>query len=127
MNLRDWRKVSVASLAAIVNLVLDLGPAVAGECLSRPEFFQLRSDTVYWRFGIRPDWECLQGLRGNTMVLDGVKVIAPPTRGAVTISGNGFRYRAPAASASDQFKIEVSGQNRREPGTSVIVVDVTVE
>jgi len=99
--------------------------AEAGECISRPAHFELTSDTVHWSFEMRSGGECLQGLRGKTMLLDNVKLTSPPSTGVVTIAGPSFRYSAPAgAPISDTFTLEVSGENRRQRGTSVIVVDV---
>ena len=105
---------------------LGIQEAIAGECISRPEHFELRSDTVHWSFEVRGGLECLQGLRGRTMLLDDVSLVAPPSAGAVTISGPSFRYKAPSGPANDSFKISITGQNRRQHGTSVIVVDVAV-
>ena len=68
--------------------------------------------------------ECLQGLRGKTMVLDDVRLVTPPHEGAVTISGPSFRYNAPPGESSDTFTLKVSGENRRQRGTSMIIVDV---
>jgi hypothetical protein len=100
--------------------------ASAGECTSRPQRFDLASDTVYWTFSIQAGTECLQGLRGKTQLLEEVKVVEPPTAGVVSISGPSFRYQAPPVAGSDQFKIGLSGENRRQHGSSVIVVEVTI-
>jgi hypothetical protein len=101
-------------------------PASAGNCLSKFDGFELNSDTVHWSFVIRSGSECLQGLRGKTMLIDEVKVLEPPSAGSVTISGPAFLYRAPATESNDSFRLQVSGQNHRMSGTSVIVVEVLV-
>jgi hypothetical protein len=104
-----------------------MGAAVAGQCISHPEGFELQSDTVYWNIDIGSGLECLQGLRGKTMLLDDVRVMEPPSAGTVTVSGPSFRYRAPSTPINDRFKIAVAGENRRQRGASVIVVEVTVK
>ena len=99
-------------------------PASAGECIRRPDRFELRSDTAHWSITIGVSGECLQGLRGRAMLLDSVTLVEPPKTGFVTISGPSFRYRAPATAGSDSFKLEVSGEDRRIRGKSIIQVEV---
>ena len=111
---------------AIVALLLISRPAWAGNCLSRAEGFQLTSDAVHWAFAIHTGSECLQGLRGNSMLIDEVKVVEPPSAGSLTISGPGFIYRAPAGEVNDHFKLRISGENNRMRGTSEVVVDISV-
>jgi hypothetical protein len=100
------------------------GPLAAGECIRRPEGFQLRSDTVNWEITIGVGSECLQGLRGRTMLIDAVKIVEMPKAGKVTISGPSFRYAAPLQATSDSFKLEVTGEDHRIRGASIIRVDV---
>jgi hypothetical protein len=102
------------------------GPASAGECIRRPEAFKLRSDTANWSITIGAGGECLQGLRGRAMLLDGVKLVEAPKLGVVSISGPSFRYRAPATPSSDSFRLEVAGEDHRVRGVSTIQVDVVV-
>ena len=111
---------------ATMALVQFSQPASAGNCLSKIDGFQLSTDTVHWSFAIRSGSECLQGLRGKTMVIDEVKILEPPSAGSLTISGSAFHYRAPATESNDRFRLEVSGQNHRMHGTSVIIVEVLV-
>jgi hypothetical protein len=40
-------------------------------CLWKPDGFELNSDAVHWSFAIRSGSECLQGLRGKTMLIGG--------------------------------------------------------
>jgi hypothetical protein len=109
---------SLIAVQAIPNL------ASAGECIRRPDRFELRSDTAYWTITIGVGGECLQGLRGRAMLLDSVRVVEPPKTGLITISGPSFRYSAPATPGSDSFKLEVSGEDRRIRGKSIIQVEV---
>ena len=117
-------------LSACIAISLIAGGAIpnlasAGECIRRPDRFGLRSDTAYWSITIGAGGECLQGLRGRTMLLDSVTVVEPPKTGSVTISGPSFRYRAPATPASDSFKLEVLGEDHRIRGKSFIQIEVT--
>jgi hypothetical protein len=116
----------VFAIAAMA-LVQFSQPASARICLSQFDGFQLSSDTVHWIFAIRSGSECLQGLRGKTMVIDEVKILEPPSAGSLTISGSAFHYRAPATESNDRFRLEVSGQNLRVHGTSVINIEVLVD
>src|SRR5262249_50089891 len=111
----------MAGLCAFAGLLL-ARTATAGECASRLERFELRSDTVHWAFTIQPGGECLQGLRGRTQLLDEIKLLEPPTAGVVTTVGPSFRYQAPSSAGNDRFRLEVTGENRRQRGTSTIVV-----
>lgn len=116
---------SSAPAVCALLLAFTANTAEAGECISRPTRFELSSDIVHWTVEIRSGGECLQGLRGKTMLLDDVKLAKAPSAGVVTIAGPSFRYNAPAGSpSSDTFTLEVSGENRRQRGTSLIIVDV---
>ncbi|UPK33910.1 hypothetical protein IVB18_37940 [Bradyrhizobium sp. 186] len=119
-------KTAAASLCFFAEYWLQARAATAGECVSRPERFVLLSDTVYWTVSIPSGTECLQGLRGKTQLLDEVKLVEAPSTGIVTIAGPSFRYQAPPSPGPDQFRISVSGENRRQRGSSVIIVEVTV-
>jgi hypothetical protein len=118
---------SITAAVALIYLILSqASTASAGECIRRPEGFKLRSDTTNWSITIGAGGECLQGLRGRAMLLDGVKVVEAPKVGVVTISGPSFRYQAPATPSSDSFKLEVAGEDHRVRGMSTIQVDVVV-
>jgi hypothetical protein len=105
-----------------------LGPtmAIAGDCLSHPEFFRLQSDTVQWRMVIARDDECIQGLRGKIMIFESVSLIEQPKRGRVVLQGPSFRYSAGPEAGSDSFKLVVIGSSMRMSGTSTIMVEVQV-
>lgn len=120
------RKVAMLPAVTVVALLQVTSPASAGNCLSRAEGFQLTSDSVHWVFAMLAGSECLQGLRGRSMLIEEVKVIESPSAGSLAISGSGFIYKAPAAESTDHFKLRISGENRRMRGTSEIVVDVSV-
>ncbi|MCK1269121.1 MULTISPECIES: hypothetical protein [Bradyrhizobium] len=119
-------KTAAASLCFIAGYWLQAHAAAAGECALRPERFVLLSDTVYWVVSIPAGTECLQGLRGRTQLLDEVKLAEAPSAGHVTIVGPSFRYQAPSRPGTDRFRIAVSGENRRQRGSSIIAVEVTV-
>jgi hypothetical protein len=120
---RSMRRTAIAILAWL-QLVL---PASAGNCLSKAEGFQLASDTVRWTFAIHSGSECLQGLRGGSMLIEEVKVVEPPSAGRLVISGSGFNYKAPAVEANDHFRLQISGEINRIRGSSEVIVDVSVK
>jgi hypothetical protein len=123
MVLMFGRVIPAAILAALLQVP---GPALAGNCLLKTEGFQLTSDTVHWEFVIPTGSECLQGLRGKSMLIEQVNVVEAPSSGRLAISGSGFIYKAPANESSDHFKLQILGENRRMRGTSEVVVDVSV-
>jgi hypothetical protein len=124
MFLAHYGKVFASVAVALVGFSQ---PASAGNCLSKLDGFELNSDTVYWSFAIRSGSECLQGLRGRSMLIDEVKVVEPPSAGgSLIISGPAFIYRAPATASSDRFKLQISGENKRMRGTSEILVEVLI-
>jgi hypothetical protein len=108
-----------------------LGPlvptmAIAGNCLSRADSFRLESDTVQWSMVIARGEDCIQGLRGRTMILDSVSVIEPPKTGRVVLQGPSFRYFAGPEAGADSFKLTIVGSSMRMNGTSTIGVEVKV-
>jgi hypothetical protein len=116
-------------LPCLIATLLELGvpSASAGNCIWKLDGFELNADTVYWNFVIGSSSECLQGLRGNTMLIDQVKIIEPPKAGSLRISGPAFHYTAPSTAGSlDSFRLEILGQNHRVRGMSVIVVGVEI-
>ena len=106
-----------------------LAPAVAwaGNCLSRPEMFKLKSDTVEWSFAIGRGAECLQGLRGRTMLLDTVSILDQPKLGEVVLQGPSFRYVSGAKAGTDSFRLAISGTSGSFPGTSIVSLRVDVQ
>lgn len=100
--------------------------AIAGDCLSHPEFFRLQSDTVQWSMVIARGDECIQGLRGKTMIFESVSLVEQPKRGRVVLQGPSFRYHAGPEAGSDSFKLVVVGSSMRMNGTSTIRVEVQV-
>lgn len=112
------------ALAICLTATGAIGHASAGECLSRPRLAELRSDTVYWTIEVPRGAECLQGLRGKTMLIDQVRIVDAPKAGTLTLSGPSFRYTAPATNVADSFKLEIIGENRKVHGSSLIEVEV---
>lgn len=131
---RDQSAAKVAAMritARLATIVLALGvwsdAAKAGNCMLRPEAFQLSSDTVNWQFSLGAGLECIQGLRYAAMLIDQVTLVDQPKGGLVAISGPSFRYIAnPQFHGTDSFTILVAGSRRQVPGKSSIQVDVTV-
>jgi hypothetical protein len=120
------RKVAMLPAVTVVALLQVTSPASAGNCLSRTEGFELVSDTVHWTFVIPAGSECLQGLRGKSMLIDKVNVVEAPSAGSLVISGPGFIYKAPAKESSDHFRLQILGENHRMRGTSEVVIDVNI-
>ena len=114
-------------VAVVLALAHTPSPTLAGNCLlSKSEGFQLTSDTVHWSFVIPAGTECLQGLRGGSMLIDRVNVVEAPSVGSLAISGSGFIYKAPVTASSDRFKLQILGENHRMRGTSEVVIDVDI-
>lgn len=122
MKRRFVRTVLAAGfLAALVPTM-----AIAGNCLSRADPFRLESDTVQWSMVIARGDECIQGLRGGTMILESVSVIEQPKTGRVVLQGPSFRYFAGPEAGVDSFKLTVVGSSLRMNGTSTIGIEVRV-
>ena len=100
--------------------------AIAGSCLSRPDPFRLQSDTVQWSIIIARGDECIQGLRGKTMIFESVSVIEQPKAGRIVLQGPSFRYFAGPEAGSDSFRLVIVGSSLRVNGTSTVGVEVQV-
>jgi hypothetical protein len=100
--------------------------AIAGDCSSRPEPFQLRSDTVQWSMVVACGNERIQGLRGKSMLLESVSVLEQPKTGLVVLQRPSLRYFAGLEAGSDSFKLVIVGSSMRMPGTSTVRVGVQV-
>jgi hypothetical protein len=100
--------------------------AAAGNCLSRPPPFVLQSDTVEWSMVVGRGSECIQGLRGRTMVLESIAVLEPPKTGLLVVQGPSFRYSAGPEAGPDAFKIAIVGTSGHMHGNSIVTVAVQV-
>ena len=114
------------SSAACLVLAALLAPAQAG-CVARPEPYKLQSDTVHWSITIVAGGQCIQGVRGRTVLIEGLEVVEQPKSGHLTLVGPGFRYSADAEPGNDSFELSVTGTSVRMHGTSLIMVDVDVQ
>jgi hypothetical protein len=105
-----------------------LGPAMtfAGDCLPHPTPLKLESDTVQWSIVIARGDECIQGLRGSTMIFENAWLTEQPKTGRVVIQGPSFHYYAGAEAGSDSFGLQVAGTSMRMKGTSTVKVDVQI-
>jgi hypothetical protein len=121
-------KCRAAPSICIIVLAAALAPTVAaaGNCLSHPPPFVLQSDTVEWAMVLGRGSECIQGLRGRTMVLESIAVLEQPKSGLVILQGPSFRYSAGPEVGSDSFKIAIVGTSARMRGSSIVTVDVQV-
>jgi hypothetical protein len=105
-----------------------VGTAFAGTCtLSRSEPYKLQSDNVSWTMEIVGGGSCIRGLRYGAILIDAVKLVSRPRIGQVTLMGSGFTYVAKSQfQGRDSFELEVSGRTPTGPGTSTILVTVSV-
>ena len=102
--------------------------APASMCVVTSPRYQLTSDNVDWSIKTRSGQTCIRGLRYGNVVLETVKLIAPPQSGNVKLVGPGFSYTAKRDFVGeDSFTIEVSGTTNKIHGTSTIHVLVTVD
>jgi hypothetical protein len=106
--------------------VLTSTMAIAGECLSHPAPFRLQSDTVQWSMVIARGDECIQGLRGKTMIIESISLVEQPKRGRVIVQGPSFRYFAGPEAGPDSFQMVIVGSSVRISGTSAVRVEVQV-
>jgi hypothetical protein len=100
--------------------------AFAGECLQHPDPLRLESDTVQWSMVIARGDECIQGLRGKTMIFESAAIVEPPKTGRVVVQGPSFHYYAGEAAGSDSFGLTVVGTSMRMRGTSTVKVNIQV-
>ena len=107
-------------LALVPNVV------IAGGCPSGPGPFQRRSDTVQWSMVVACGDECIQGLRGKSMLLESVSVLEQLKAGLVVLQGPSFRYFAGLEAGSVSFKLVIVGSSMRIYGTSTVSVEVWV-
>ncbi len=74
---------------------------------------------------IAPGAECIQGLRWSYMQIFNVSVVSGPSRGQLAVVGSGFRYSAESQThGTDKFTLLISGNNRHDPGTSTLEVEI---
>jgi len=119
--------VGMVSLALGALALTQTTAAARSGCLARPELFRLQSDTVHWSMVIGAGGECVQGLRGKTMLLEDVSIVDQPKLGSLTLEGPAFLYSAKGVPGTDSFTLSVTGTSVRMHGSSVIVVDVAVQ
>src|ERR1700756_465833 len=78
-------------------------------CLARPELYRLQSDSVHWSISLAAGTQCVQGLRGKTILLEDVSILDQPKTGNLTIEGPSFRYVANTAPGTDSFRLLLTG------------------
>jgi hypothetical protein len=124
MHIRSISSSPFALFAFVSALVP--GFTMAANCVSRPELFELRSDTVEWLIDVGRSMECIQGLRGKTMILETVSILEQPKSGRLILQGPSFRYSAGPDAGVDSFRLAIGGTSLRVRGTSVLNVTVKV-
>jgi hypothetical protein len=98
----------------------------ARDCLSHPAPLRLESDTVQWSMIIARSDECIQGLRGQTMIFESASIVEQPKTGRVVLQGPSFHYYAGAEAGPDSFGLLVAGTSMRMRGTSTVKIVVQV-
>ena len=121
-----------AFLSAFLLIALTIRLAFAQDpstsCLLYGPSYQLASDTVEWSMTIASGQSCVRGLRTAFVVLDGVKLVAPPQSGQVTLEGPAFVYKGDSNfRGDDSFSVLVSGRLNRLSGSSTIKINVSVK
>jgi hypothetical protein len=106
-------------------LLLNASAGATPTCLPDKQPYELTGDTVHWTMTIAPGADCIQGLRWSYMQIYGVSIVTAPKNGKVVMVGPGFRYFAdPGFQGSDSFTLAVSGKNKRNPGNSIVQIEV---
>lgn len=119
------RNLVIVSLFAQILAWYPAPASAGGTCILHPQPFKLQSDTIHWVIKIKPDAECIQGLRWSTIMIDAIAVVDPPKSGRLVLQGPSFRYFSDsAAQGADHFKIAIKGTSLHIGGSSSIEVDV---
>lgn len=119
-------KITACASAIFVLLALAAAPAKATpNCLRGNQPYKLAGDSVEWSMTIVPGADCIQGLRWSTMQIYSVSVGEKPKNGELVLVGPGFRYFAkPDFKGTDSFTLVVVGKNRRDEGSSTVLITV---
>jgi hypothetical protein len=120
------RRPAQTIFAACLFCALAPSIAIGGDCVSHPAPLRLESDTVQWSIVIARGYECIQGLRGKTMIFEGVSLVEQPKTGRVVLQGPSFRYVAGPEAGSDSFRLAIVGSSMRMKGISTVAVEVQV-
>jgi hypothetical protein len=119
------RRLLYSASACVALMLLGVQAATANMCVVFGSGYQLTSDTVEWSMRAQAGQTCVRGLRGATVILRSVEVVAPPKSGEVALRGPGFTFTADKnASGEDTFSLKVSGTMNGLDGSSTIVVRV---
>ena len=112
----------------IAFLLLGIGCASAQSCQLTVNKYGLSADSVDWSMRTVAGRSCIGGSRVGDVIIENVRVVAPPTSGDVTLKGPGFTYKAkPNFQGQDSFAVMVSGSSKRVPGLSIVRVLILVQ
>jgi len=116
-----------ACIALLIFMPLGLRAQSAYPCVISGPRYQLVADTVSWSIRIESGQSCIHGLRFNNVVIENVRLIAPPQFGETVLRGPGFTYTANSNyQGEDSFVVMVSGSIMRIHGSSTIRVSISV-
>jgi hypothetical protein len=120
-----YRLVPLSMLLVILSAEARAAPPSV--CVVNSPHYLLTSDNVDWSIKTKSGQTCVRGLRFGGVVIEAVKLIAPPQSGSVRLLGPGFSYTAkPDFVGEDSFTVAVSGTLNKVHGTSTIRVVVFV-
>src|SRR4249919_907363 len=103
-----YRLVPLSMLLVILSAEARAAPPSV--CVVNSPHYLLTSDNVDWSIKTKSGQTCVRGLRFGGVVIEAVKLIAPPQSGSVRLLGPGFSYTAkPDFVGEDSFTVAVSG------------------
>ena len=122
--MRHW---PVACVTYLLFMLLALQVAYAGPCVVSGPRYQLVGETIGWSMSVVSGQNCSRGLRFKDVIIENVKLAAPPQSGQLALHGPGFSYTAKSDfQGEDRFTVIVSGAINRKSGISTIEVSVSV-
>jgi hypothetical protein len=110
-------------------ILLSLGSqaASAAPCTVSRQRYSLVADEVTWSMRVESGHRCTHGVRYYNIELGQLKLISPPSSGEVSLPEWGFTYLPKEGFlGSDQFVIGVSGNIKKQVGSSTIRIVVSV-
>jgi hypothetical protein len=112
---------------AVILLFLGCRAASAAPCAINGQRYNLVGDEVTWSMRVESGHRCTRGVRYYNVELGQLKLISPPSSGEVSVSGWGFTY-IPKEDfrGQDQFVVGVSGNIKKQVGSSTIRIVVSV-
>jgi hypothetical protein len=112
---------------AVAILLVGNCVASAAPCVISAQRYNLVADEVTWAMRVESGHRCTRGVRYYNVELGQLKLISPPSSGEVALSGWGFSYTPREGFlGQDQFIVGVSGNIKKQAGSSTIRILVSV-